>query len=138
MYTIEEKPFGLKLTFSGYISAEEMENWFQESREILTQKSGGFGVFVDMRTLIPLPSGPRKIMIKGQKFYKTNGMVRSVVILSNPVLTLQFKQIAHNTGIYAYERYIDASHEPEWERVGLEWLENEIDPDKRPRTLLEA
>ena len=33
------------------------------------------------------------------------------------------------TGIYEWERYIDASKTPKWEEIGIEWLVNNIDPD---------
>jgi hypothetical protein len=57
-------------------------------------------------------------------------MERSVVILSNTVTTMQFKRIAQETGIYQWERYIDASKTQNWEGIGKKWLVNAIDPDK--------
>ena len=86
-------------------------------------------MFVDMRHLIPLDKEARQIILDGQKLYLKVGMSRSVVILNNPVLTLQFKQIAHESDIYKYERYIDASHEPNWEQLGLDWLLHETEPE---------
>lgn len=57
-------------------------------------------------------------------------MQRSAVVLSNAILTLQFKRIAKETGIYEWERYIDASKNPNWEEIATDWLEKAIDPDK--------
>ncbi|MEE9441557.1 MAG: hypothetical protein V3V99_02680 [candidate division Zixibacteria bacterium] len=108
-----------------------MQSWLNESREIFSEQDGEFCVFVDMRRLIPVSEGPRMSISEGQKLYKAHGMQRSIVILDNPVLTMQFKQIAHETGIYQWERYIDASANPNWEKAGLDWLEKSIDPDKK-------
>lgn len=116
---------------SSIITDDEMLCWLNESGELLKEQEGDFCVFVDMRGLIPLAEGPRKRISEGQKLFKAYGMQRSVVILDNPVLTMQFKQIAHETGIYQWERYIDASSNPEWEKTGMDWLEKSIDPDKK-------
>lgn len=57
-------------------------------------------------------------------------MERSVVILESTIITMQFKNIAKETGIYQWERYLDASKVPNFEEVGKKWLINGIDPDK--------
>ncbi len=130
MYQIENKDYGYKLTFSDFIKAAEMENWVAESEKVLENAPGDFGVFVDMRMLKPLPKDSQEQMQTGQKLYKKKGMVRSVVIVDNSITKLQFKRIAQQTGIYEWERYIDSSSEQDWERVGIEWIANGVDPDK--------
>lgn len=129
MYKIEKKDFGFKLTFGGFIEKEEMEQWVQESKKALLGKMGEFSVFVDMRTLKPLPADAQEVMVNGQKLYRQAGMVRSVVILDNTITTMQFKRLAKESGIYEWERYIDASTTPKWELVGLGWLVKGTDPD---------
>jgi len=127
MYKIEKTSYGIKLTFGGFIQKEEMNFWLDESEFILKSVSSKFGVFVDMRELKPLPSDSQEIMQKGQLMYKLKGMERSVVILDNPIITLQFKRIAKETGIYDWERYVDASKNPNWEELGKKWLVSGID-----------
>lgn len=129
MYKIEKKDFGFKLTFGGFIEKEEMEQWAQESKKALLGKMGEFGVFVDMRTLKPLPADSQEVMVNGQKLYRQAGMVRSVVILDNTITTMQFKRLAKESGIYEWERYIDASTTPKWELVGQDWIVKGTDPD---------
>ncbi len=130
MYSIEKKPYGVKLIFGEFIQQPEMAEWVKESEQIIPTLSGGFGVFVDMRTLKPLPQDSQEEMEKGQKLYKQHGMVRSVVVLDNAVTTMQFKRIAKKTGIYEWERYIDASATPNWEKAGEDWIVKAEDPDK--------
>ncbi len=130
MYKIEKKDFGFKLTFEGYIEKEEMQNWFNDSINSLKDITGDFGVFVDMRNFTPLPTDAQDTMKEGQKLYKQKGMLRSVVILNRTITKLQFQRIGRSTGIYEWERYIDASSTKDWEQVGLDWINNEIDPDK--------
>lgn len=131
MFKIDKTDYGISLVMSGDINVEEMTTWLNEFKLIVDQMETGFCVLVDMRTLIPIASDTRAPLEAGQKCAKENGMKRSVVILNNPVLTMQFKGIAHQTGIYEWERYIDASQEPDWERVGLDWLIKCVDPDKK-------
>jgi hypothetical protein len=129
MYKIERTDYGFRLTFGGALSERELTAWLEESRRRLESVDGPFFVFVDMRTLIPLAPEAQKPMNEGQRLYRAKGMLRSVVILSSPVVASQFRRIGGQTGIGKYERYIDASSVPDWEDVGLNWLLHAVDPD---------
>jgi hypothetical protein len=128
MYSIEKKDFGYKLTFQGIISQEELQQWLRESKEILSAGPSKFSVFVDMRKMELLPVDAQSSMHEGQTYYKSMGMERSVVIFSSDLTSMQFKLIAKRTGIYAQERYIDASEDPDWEKAGFDWILNGIEP----------
>lgn len=130
MYKIEKMNYGFKLTFGEFINAEEMKQWVNDSEKELETVSGKFGVFVDMRTLKPLPDEAKTHMESGQKLYKLRGMERSVVILDNAITRMQFKRIGKQTGIYEWERYINAKDDENWEKTGEDWIINKIDPDK--------
>lgn len=129
MYKIEQRPWGYYLIFGGSMDATEMRKWVDESEALLKNAPATFGVFVDMRTLKILVPEAQEAMQDGQKAYKRAGMVRSVVILQSALVTLQFKNIAKKTGIYEWERYIDASSVSDWERVGIAWVRDAKDPD---------
>lgn len=128
MYSIEPAEYGVKLTFEGFIDAAEMNRWLDESRKFLNGLEKDFCVFVDMRNLKPLSPLEKDIIKRGQMLYKSMGMKRSVVILSNPVTNLQFTKIAHESGIFEGERYIDASRVSDWEQVALDWLIRGVQP----------
>ncbi|HPH94864.1 MAG TPA: hypothetical protein PKW33_01470 [Anaerolineaceae bacterium] len=131
MYLIQKTEYGYHITFSGTILAEEMLAWLEESRSILARsKEEEFGVLVDMRALTPLDKLATQHMISGQALYKSSGMIRSAVILSSPVLTLQFLLLARASGIYHWERYLDASRIENCEKAALDWIINGIDPDE--------
>jgi hypothetical protein len=108
-----------------------MKQWVEESKKALMTPQKGFGVFVDMRELKPLPADAQREMEEGQKAYKQKGMARSAIALSNAGTTLQFQRIAKETGIYQWERYIDSSKHQNWLQVGIDWVKNGIDPDKK-------
>lgn len=129
MYKIERRPSGFLLTFSGFILADEMLQWRNESVEALALVNEPFGVIVDMRSLKPLPADAQAIMVEGQALYKNKGMQRSAVILTNPLTTAQFKRLAKESGIYAWERYLDASSMTNWSEVAVKWVRDGIDPD---------
>lgn len=130
MYTIEKKDYGYKLVFGEFIKAEEMQKWVEESKKHLMTAPKSFGVLVDMRTLKPLPNDSQSVMVEGQKLFKQKGMERSAVILASSIITMQFKNIAKETGIYSWERYIDASKHTDWEKIAVDWIKNGKDPDK--------
>lgn len=128
MYLIEKTEYGFHLTFGGKILESEMSAWVEESRQLLAEQRGKFSVFIDMRTLEPIASESQVKMQKGQRLYKQMGMERSVVILESATLARQFQRIARQTGILAWERYIDASVVKDWEKVALDWIENAVEP----------
>ena len=130
MYKIAVTDYGYMLTFSGAMDRAEMEKWRVESKAILGQeKRVEFGVLIDMRDLRPLPADAQPVMEAGQELYKAKGMTRSCVILSSSIIALQFKKLAKESGIYAVERYIDATKAPDWEQKAIGWLTKKIDPD---------
>jgi len=130
MYRIERKPYGFKLVFGDVIDVAEMRAWVEESKKALATVTGKFGVLVDMRTLKPLKPETQAVMVEGQKGYKERGMERSAVAVPNAVIALQFKRLAQESGIYRWERYIDASASAEWEKVAERWVVGGNDPDK--------
>ncbi|HPN39058.1 MAG TPA: hypothetical protein PL041_11700 [Melioribacteraceae bacterium] len=129
MYKIEKKGFGYKITFNGFIRTEEMQQWVEESKRTLSTNKGSFGVLVDMRELKPLSPEAQDAMIVGQQAYKKAGMDKSAVILASTILTNQFKRLAQESGIYKWERYIDASKFANYEKIAENWITKGIDPD---------
>ncbi len=128
MYRIEVTEFGYKLTFSNVVSGEEMRQWWEESVTTLAAGPDCFHVFVDMRQCKTMSRLAQERLEKGQRHYKTRGMVRSVVILSCPVIKRQLEILAKASGIYEWERYIDASSTSDWEKEAMAWLEKAIEP----------
>ena len=130
MYKIKKTNYGYHLTFSGFIKANEMFHWLQESKKVLKDQDRQFSVFVDMRDLKPLRKNVLGYLIKGQLLYKQKGMQRSVVIISDIVTALQFQRIAKETGIYEKQRFIPAPSFTNWKRRGLDWILHGIDPGR--------
>lgn len=129
MYEIAKKSYGFKLVFAGSIDQGEMAEWVDESRKALEGSPPAFGVLVDMRTLEPLTPEAKAEMEKGQRLFKEKGMTRSAVGVATATVALQFKRIAKQTGIYEWERYVDASKTSSWEDVAKAWIEREVDPE---------
>lgn len=130
MYKIERKSSGYLLTFGGIVDNNEMARWVEDSKSALQKENSlQFGVIVDMRTLAPLPPEAQELMVKGQQLYKEKGMQRSAVVLNNSVTTMQFKRLAKESGIYAFERYIDASQKANWTDTAVAWVREGKDPD---------
>jgi len=131
MYKIEQTTIGFKLTFWGTLTKEQLEPWFKESEQALMMCKKPFGVIVDMRNLHLLSPSVQDEIVRGQQLYRDGGLQRSAVILSDPVLTIQFMRLAKKSGIYRYERFIDASNDKQWARHADEWVRSGIDPDQK-------
>lgn len=116
---------------AGHIPKDEIKRWRDEFIEVADQLDTEFGVFVDMRNMELLPPESRPYVLEVQRYAYAHGTTRSVVILKDKITKMQFKGIAKETGIYEWERYIDAEAEPNWEQIGLDWIIHAIDPDKK-------
>jgi hypothetical protein len=55
-------------------------------------------------------------------------MQRSCVILEDSITTIQFMRLARQSGIFKYERYIDASMHKDWLAAARSWVEHGVPP----------
>jgi hypothetical protein len=129
MYKMEKNGGVFYQTFSDFVSEEELTKWIAESEKALAGAKGEkFYVFADLRKLKPLSPAAGALMAKGQEMYHKGGLERSVVILADAVTSMQFKRLGKQSGIDAWERYIDASTTPGFKEVGMDWLLNKKEP----------
>jgi hypothetical protein len=131
MYNISKVNYGYQLTFGGTIDLAEITRWRAESITALQGAPKSFGVLIDMRDLKPGDVRPdaQPVMAEGQALYRKAGMERSCVILQSATVTMQFQRIAKESGIGAYERYINAGAHPDWQAKAVAWIEHKIEPE---------
>jgi hypothetical protein len=134
VYRIEPASYGLRLIFTGTMSFDEVERWSCDIDAALKRLPKSFGVFVDMRGLVPLLPEAHGALRQGQLYARHLGMQRSVVIVDSVAVADQFERIAREIRINACERYIDALSEPNWEQIGVDWIVDGIDPDVGRKT----
>jgi len=128
MYKIEKTDYGFRLEFEGFIQADEMRNWYEDSKKALEDAPGEFTVMVDMRKMKTLPPDSKAILEEGQKYFISKGGKGSAVIARDTVTKEQQKNIAVKSGVSDTEVYIDGS-QPDWEQKALDWLVNKIRPE---------
>ena len=130
MYKIAKRDFGFQLTFGETLDVPEMTRWRDEAKVALMGAPKTFGVLIDMRGLRPggIQPDAQKVMVEGQGLFRKAGMERSCVILESATVTMQFARLAKESGIYAYERYINAAATPNWEAKAIGWIANKVDP----------
>jgi anti-anti-sigma regulatory factor len=129
MWKISPQSFGFVLTFSGRIEPDEMRDWVSEARRQLHGTlPAGWGVVVDMRELEPLSAAAQAVMVEGQKAFKQRGMQRSAVALKDAVTTMQFRRLARESGIDAWERYLNVQQLPAWQSAAKHWVVDGTEP----------
>jgi hypothetical protein len=128
VYKIDKTELGFNLTFAGDMTKDEIEKWYTESEQALLGQQSPFGVIIDMRTLAPLPVEAQEVMVRGQSMYRSRGMERSCVILDDAITTIQFMRLARKSGIFKYERYINASEHRDWLARARNWVRHAIAP----------
>lgn len=131
MYTMERTTYGLFIKVRDSLSKAEAEQWVKDLKAATTEINGEFGAFADLREVLLLSPESKDAVQAGEMYAREHGLVRSVIILSNEVTALQMKGIARCSGVYEWERYIDASTVDNWREVGENWVIHGIDPDKK-------
>lgn len=131
MWNIARQSFGFVLTFEGSIQPAEMQAWVAEARKQLAAPlPASWGVVVDMRGLQPLSAEAQRLMVEGQVEFKQRGMKRSAVALKDAVTTIQFRRLARESGIDAWERYINVELTPQWQSAAKQWIVDGTEPPK--------
>jgi hypothetical protein len=128
MYTVARAPYGVRVSFTGHVGAEEARRWSEESRRLLDTIEGRFHVLIDMREIAPPSPEALAEIAAGQAMYEAAGMDRSAVIVGRRELAERFTAAARASGEDEWERYIDASTYPDWEARAITWLEAGADP----------
>ena len=129
MYKIERTDYGFRLEFGGFIQADEMREWYEETKKALEDVTEEYKVLVDMRKMKTLPPDSKKILEEGQRYYVEHGGIGSAVIASNVITKEQQRNIGVRSGVGPREVYIDAS-DPDWEEKALNWLLHGISPEE--------
>jgi hypothetical protein len=86
-------------------------------------------MLVDSRTQKANPPETQEIIKEAMVWLRGHGMERSVVVLDSTVALIQILRLAKASGVYAYERYLDALKDPDWEAKAVDWIVRAIDPD---------
>lgn len=130
MYNIEVTNYGMKHTFYGVLDARELKQWYEDSKQILTSLGKQFNMVLDMREAKPLGHQAEEIFYEGTKLIGKHGLKRGAVIMENPEVTRQMRQIARYAEVQHKERYIDAVTTRDWEKRSEDWVIDGIDPDR--------
>jgi hypothetical protein len=64
--------------------------------------------------------------------FEDTGLQRSVVVLRSSGINTQFRRLAKDSGVFRFERYINAAEDPDWLEHALAWPESQADPDPNP------
>ncbi|WNG33530.1 hypothetical protein F0U61_07790 [Archangium violaceum] len=122
--------YGFRVHAPGYITPTEARAWFEDLKiRVLALQGKSFGMLVDSRSQKANPPDTQELIKEAMVWLRGHGMERSVVVLDSTVALIQILRLAKATGVYAYERYMDALKDPEWEAKAVGWIKHAIDPD---------
>ena len=128
MYKIEKTDYGFRLEFGGFIQADEMRQWYEETKKSLEDVTEKYKVLVDMRKMKTLPPDAKKILEEGQRYHVEKGGIGSAVIVDNVITKEQQRNLGMKSGVGEREVYIDGS-DPDCEEKALNWLLHGISPE---------
>ena len=126
--TTSSTPFGYRTTITSPFPPAEATAWFADGNRVVGTPHK-FGQLIDLRGQRPTSEETSAIVQAAMQWVRTQGMERSAVVVANALTKMQIVRLAKDVGMYAYERYFDASSEPQWEAKAKAWIEHGTDPD---------
>jgi hypothetical protein len=129
MHKIEETDYGYRMVLEGFLPREEAGALLRDLKKAIRPKGGPFAVMVDLRRSRAFPVEAQEILKAALRHCKETGMERNACVLDSPIAAVQARRLAQETGVESSSRYIDASLDPDWEKVAVDWLVRAIDPD---------
>ena len=130
IYTIERKPYGLRLAFDGMMGVEIAKNFAGEFMRIYAGIDGSICILIDLTKGKPMPPESQALVNDCYKAVLQKGLIRSANIIPSSLMKIQMVRLAKEHGTYDKARYIDSTVNPDWERIALDWIEKGIDPDQ--------
>ncbi|WMX16913.1 MULTISPECIES: hypothetical protein [unclassified Aureispira] len=127
MYNVEQKDYGVKLTFAGFLRETEMKAWQSEMLTLLDELPPSFGMLIDMIEMTAMPAKSQEILMATQKKFKPR-ISRSATITNSVITDMQSKRICTKTGVINTKIFINASETPDWEEKAIDWIENGVYP----------
>ncbi|XXF79031.1 hypothetical protein P2318_04555 [Myxococcaceae bacterium GXIMD 01537] len=121
--------YGFRVNAPGFLSLAETRAWFEDLKRLVGDSGRPFGLLVDIRSQRANPPESQEVIKEAMAWMKNAGLVRSAVVLDSAVAKLQTTRLAKTSGVYAWERYVDASKGTDWEQRALGWIVNGVDPD---------
>jgi len=128
--TTEPTPYGLRTNIFGFFTLDEANDWRKDYERIVPGLKPGFGQLVDLRDKKAYTPEVNQVIQDVMRYVRKGGLTRSAVIVSSAMTKMQISRLAKETGMYEYERYLDATADKDWERKALDWIQKGVDPDK--------
>lgn len=129
MYKIDKKPYGIKITFSGFIKKDEMMSYKSEIKTLLNSLPAKFGILMDMKDMKTLPAESQEVLNANPELVASR-LTRSATIINSALVGMQIKRLAVESQVSDTKRVFDVSKVPNWEKLAEDWIANGIDPLK--------
>lgn len=127
MHQIDERPYGFKVTFQGFMQGDDVARFNQEMKRVADRQSGDFGVLVDLRETRTFPPEAQMGLMEIIGYCREKGMNRNAVVVNSAITKIQANRLAKE-GAIEHIRFIDAAENPDWERTAEAWLVHGTEP----------
>lgn len=131
-YEIEPTSYGLRLSVSGFVSADEVAGMDRDLERAVRRLDDGFGLVMDMSASHAF-SNEAAARVKGQlDLCREHGMARGAIVLQSALVALQARRILAELGLLPRVRFLDSSAEGDWEAAAVGWVRDGTEPPEEP------
>jgi hypothetical protein len=127
MYENEPTEYGFKMTFGGFIDADEMDEWAEEVDGALESSPEEWHCFVDMTDLEAMSEDGQELMNEIKSQCHDCGLDRVATLVESPTVRMQFEQMSDGTG-GDNDVYLDVQSEDDPEETAVAWVRDGVEP----------
>lgn len=129
MQRVIMRDYGMEVVLGDPVDRAQVEELLAEIASKVPPPGGTFGVLVDARRARAYATTTQALLKSAILLLLEHGMRRRAVVVTSPVLALQSRRLARETGTLAWTRWIHAAGHPAWHTAALDWLVHGIDHD---------
>ncbi|HMB52406.1 MAG TPA: hypothetical protein VKU40_03760 [Thermoanaerobaculia bacterium] len=127
MHKIDEKPYGFKVTFHGFMQGEDVERFNSEMKRNADRQREDFAVLVDLRETRTFPPEAQMGLMEIINYCRERGMNRNAVVVNSAITKIQANRLAKE-GNVEHIRFIDCAGNDDWEQQAEDWLVHGKEP----------
>ncbi len=128
MYKIEKQPYGLYVTLSGNLTADDVVQWEAEVVRLWPPENGPRSTVLDVRALILPEKDVQSFMTSMFTRMRKQGLVKLAVLVASPVIKARAIQMAYQSDGADIIRFFDVSKTPDWQTECLAWIAQGANP----------
>ena len=128
MHKIENKDYGLYITFTGRVCHLDLYDWFEESEPIILKAKKHFSVIFDFKDAKPLCLDTARALTYFRAYLLGKGSERVAIVYSTSATLVELMKMLQELGKHRNEVHISVPMNSNWKERAELWVRDGVAP----------